>query len=133
MRQTTVPPVRFEPAIPKSERQQCSVILPLKYSGHPSKIQCHESHLSCHLCSPSYRKLFGTVIVFRLAIRIRNLHQRHVALFDCHVTFRLKVFLCFVDLASSYNLTNNPNMCTILFKYIYLCLFSCCSHEIWET
>jgi hypothetical protein len=34
--------------------------------------------------------------------------------------------LCFVDLASSYNLTNNPTSCTILLKYIYLFLFCTC-------
>ena len=35
-------------------------------------------------------------------------------------------FLCFVDCASTYNLTNNPSKCTILFKYIYLFFFSTC-------
>ena len=34
--------------------------------------------------------------------------------------------LCSVDCASSYSLTNNPTRCTILFKYIYLYLFSTC-------
>ena len=35
-------------------------------------------------------------------------------------------FLCFIDCAPPYSLTNNASRCTILFRYIYLCLFSTC-------
>ena len=40
----------------------------------------------------------------------------------------------FVDRASLYSLTNNATRCTILFKYIYLFLFSICfGHTVKEN
>jgi len=41
-------------------------------------------------CSHSYLKLFGKVILSRLATRIGTLHQKRVAQYDFHVILRLK-------------------------------------------
>ena len=50
--------------------------------------------------------------------KIQEVQQNKICVFSC--------FLCFVDRLCPYSLTNNPTWCTVLFKYIYLFLFSTC-------